>query len=254
MARNLEIDGRKLKDIQVINAVDSDTKEYVPYIDTHDATATSEDIIEGKTAYVDGKEVVGIHPDIQSPYASFAALVDGSITEVTAEMIEGATKIRDYAFYYCDSMTSITIPEGVTKISDYAFWGCTSLTSVTIPDRVMFIGLGVFRNTKLHDVVIPANIVSIGTNAFGYINTLTSVTFKGNVPGITSFGYNSSCSKYDMRYATAVPTISSTTALGHAKGCKLIVPDALYDEWKAATNWVALTDVVWVKASEYVEE
>ena len=46
------------------------------------------------------------------------------------------TSIGDYAFYYCDSLTSITIPESVTSMGEGAFWGCSSLTGITIPDSV----------------------------------------------------------------------------------------------------------------------
>ena len=34
------------------------------------------------------------------------------------------TSIGNYAFYYCDDLTSITIPNSVTSIGDRAFEGC----------------------------------------------------------------------------------------------------------------------------------
>lgn len=40
------------------------------------------------------------------------------------------TKIADYAFYYCDSLTEVTIPAGVETIGDYAFYECTKLEDV----------------------------------------------------------------------------------------------------------------------------
>ncbi len=38
------------------------------------------------------------------------------------------TSIGDWAFAYCYSLTSVTIPDGVTSIGDYAFEWCTRLT------------------------------------------------------------------------------------------------------------------------------
>ena len=46
---------------------------------------------------------------------------------------ESVTKIGEWAFCGCSSLTSITIPESVTEIGEYAFSGCSSLTEVRIP-------------------------------------------------------------------------------------------------------------------------
>ena len=59
-------------------------------------------------------------------------VVDGSISELTAEDLKDVTSIRNYAFGYCSELTSITIPDSVTSIGNYVFNYCSSLTSVTM--------------------------------------------------------------------------------------------------------------------------
>lgn len=163
----------------------------------------------------------------------FKQMVDGSLTTVTADDLEGVTSIRDYAFRYCTSLTTITIPETVTSIKSYAFYYCTSLTTITIPKTV----------------------TSIGSYAVGYCRYLQTVIYKGQAPNIQSNCFNNctSITKYDFRNCTTVPTLASASSLGHATGCQIIIPDALYDDWTTATNWVSLTGVTFVKASEYTE-
>lgn len=124
--------------------------------------------------------------------------------------------------------------QGISEIAPYAFYSRESLLSA----------------------IIPNSVTSIGSGAFASCKGLTSVKFMGQSPTIQSntFYDCNSVAKYDFRGATSIPTLQSTSGLGHASGCQIIVPDSLYDSWQQATNWAALTDVVWVKASEYVEE
>jgi hypothetical protein len=77
--------------------------------------------------------------------------------------------------------------------------------------------------------VIPSSVTSIGSSAFG------------NCDGMAF---------YDFSQFASVPTIESGTFYGIKYGCKIIVPDALYDEWKAATNWSSHASKM-VKASEF---
>ena len=50
------------------------------------------------------------------------------------------TSIGDKAFFYCTSLTSITIPNSVTSLGSECFWSCKNLTSITIPNSVTSLG------------------------------------------------------------------------------------------------------------------
>ena len=86
------------------------------------------------------------------------------------------TSIGNYAFAWCDSLTSVTIPDSVTTIGDSAFEDCDSLTSVTIPDSVTTIGDSAFAwCDSLTSVTIGNSVTTIGYKAFAWCASLTNV-------------------------------------------------------------------------------
>mgnify|MGYP000254219172 CR=1 FL=1 len=98
---------------------------------------------------------------------------------------EGVEIICDSAFFFCDSLDSITISNGVTSIGNCAFWYCGSLRSVTIPNSVISIGGGAFWDcSSLESIDIPDNVTSIGECAFEGCRTLRSVTIPNSVTRI----------------------------------------------------------------------
>jgi hypothetical protein len=98
------------------------------------------------------------------------------------------TAIGSYAFRYCTSLTSITIPDSVTSIGLNAFWKCNSLTSITIPDRVTSIGNSAFYYcTLLQSVAIPNSVTSIGSNVFESCSSLVSITIPDSVTSLGGY-------------------------------------------------------------------
>ena len=80
---------------------------------------------------------------------------------------QGTKIIADFAFSYCKSLTSITIPDSVTSIGLSTFYDCTSLTSITIPDSATSIGKNAFADcTSLTSITIPDSVTNIGNKAF----------------------------------------------------------------------------------------
>lgn len=110
--------------------------------------------------------------------------------------------IDAHAFYYCTSLTSITIPDSVSSIGNYAFTGCTSITSVTLGNGVTSIGNGAFTGCSITTLKIPDSVKSIGNSAFSGCLGLTFVSL-GN--GVTSIG-NSAFSRCVKLTSIAIPS------------------------------------------------
>ena len=138
------------------------------------------------------------------------------------------TSIGEYAFFGCDSLTSVTIGNSVTSIGDYAFAICSSLTSVTIPDSVTYIGDVAFCDcSSLTSVTIPDSVTSIGEYAFNGCSNLTSVTIGNSVTsiggsafadcsGLESISVSSGNTKYHSNGNCLIETETKTLI----SGCK----------------------------------
>jgi hypothetical protein len=93
------------------------------------------------------------------------------------EIGSGVTKLPNYAFAYCYSLSYITIPSNITDIGTHVFYYCYSLRSVVFPNGMTTIGNSMFSYCyALSSVSIPKATTITGTNAFAYCNNLNNIT------------------------------------------------------------------------------
>ena len=153
----------------------------------------------------------------------------------------GVTSIGDVAFQFCYSLASITIPTGVTSIGDAAFQSCYSLASITIPAGVTSINNYAFYNCySLASITIADGVTSIGDAAFQYCYSLASITIPDGVTSIGDYAFNNCFGMryYDFSACTDIPALSNTNAFNNIPSdCQMLIPSALYNNWKSATNW-----------------
>ena len=118
----------------------------------------------------------------------------GNETNVTIpETIEGkkVTSIGGAAFFWCESLTQITIPDSVTSIGGFAFEDCSSLQEITIPNSVTSIGDSAFAGCKaLTQIVIPDSVTSVGIDVFYGCKALQQITIPNSVTCIVYGTFN----------------------------------------------------------------
>lgn len=163
------------------------------------------------------------------------------------------TSIGIGAFALCSSLTQVIIPNNVTEINISTFATCLCLTSVILPNSVTSIGKYAFSSCySLKNIIIPNSVTNIGSQVFIDCAVLTNIVVPNNVTKINAamFVRCYALMRCDFSQHTAVPTLANTDAFSTINAiCRIIVPDSLYDEWIAASNWSTYADYIY-KASE----
>ena len=113
------------------------------------------------------------------------------------------TSIGNYAFEYCSSLTSVTIPESVTSIGNWAFSDCSSLpveNNLRYADTYLVEAV----DKTLPTYSIKEGTKWIGGRAFSDCSSLTSITIPNSVTSIGNYAF-SGCSSLpvenNLRYA-----------------------------------------------------
>ena len=107
-------------------------------------------------------------------------------------IIYSVTSIGDYAFCFCHSLTSVTIPYSVTSIGRGAFSETGWYNSQ--PDGVLYIDnwlIGYKGEKPTEAIIITEGTRGIADCAFRYCSGLTSITIPNSVTSIGRYAFTS---------------------------------------------------------------
>jgi hypothetical protein len=122
--------------------------------------------------------------------AKLPSVLDGTVTELTAEDLAGATSIRDYAFYFYKNLVSANLPKGIVSIGKEAFYACSKLASIMLNDDITSIGESAFGLCySLINVSLPEGVNSIGNRAFDSCLALQSIRLPDSITKIGTYAF-----------------------------------------------------------------
>ena len=189
--------------------------------------------------------------------------------------MNSVTSIGEWAFYGCSGLTSVTIPNSVTSIGNDAFYYCGGLTTIDVAvDNLNYSsGNGVLFNKdkttliqypggKQGEYIIPNSVTQIGSAAFGYCTSLTSVTI--GCSGLTSVTITNSVTSIGndafyycggltsvTNYAATPQIINNSVFISvNMSACTLYVPKGSLSTYQAADVWKEFGKIIGIDAPQ----
>lgn len=187
---------------------------------------------------------------------------------IKAEIGNDIADIENEAFYGCENLESINIPTSIAHIKADAFLGCRKLQWISNQHIFMMynfaltenglqratFGGGSYaygsssafqKNKNLKRAVLPTHYSAILSSDYNGCTALVEVICNNNIKKIGSMAFFGcySLKRLDLTKNTEIATLESYNAFQKtAADLEILVPAALAEEWKKASNWVTYAD------------
>lgn len=183
---------------------------YVGIDTNYGTTATSNDITIGSLAFYECYSLTMVNVECQTLSISNSAFKNcvqlryikptasnstkGKIVHIGSSAFDGCreleeidlryvtdTEIDTYAFNYCESLKSVTLPDSIATVSSNAFSNCTSLEYVYLNSNVTTLSSNAFSGSKIKTFTIAYNSsASYSIAEYAFANcTIETINFTG---------------------------------------------------------------------------
>lgn len=209
MAKNITLKGANYTDVPsiILPQTGGGTAEFT---DTSDADATADDILDGKTAYVNGVKLVG------TGSGGVDTLIEALHNRVTSVSDDTLTSIRSYGLAGMSALTSVNFPE-LQTINSYAFYNDYNLVMDGWPfPKAKTIGNYAFRYCYglTGDIVLPTTVTSIGQYSFASCKNIETFTASGNITTFSTYTFTGASSDHMMTVREIhLPNLGTSIAL-----------------------------------------
>lgn len=168
---------------------------------------------------------------------------------------DSVTEIKEYAFYECPSLKSVSFPNltvmrngtgSNTNSNGFFFNNCNSLETLYLPKLQDVYGNYAFamnNMTKAANPVVLPSIRNLGARAFRGFNASVIDLGPNLVQILADTFYNGSIPILILRGSAVVPVVS-TDAIRSLRA--VYVPSALIESYKTATNWSTRYDAGYI--------
>lgn len=178
------------------------------------------------------------------------ALGDRSFDSSSIEFIaipSGIDTIPYNAFDTCRCLKSISLPVSVQNLEQNSIYQCDVLKRLNLKHITNPQTSAVAYDGVISEISVNADIAYIPNDFCKACLGLERISFLGKVKifysGALSYCYN--LKTVDLTHCSAVPTLQDTAILSHhGSDLKILVPAALAEEWRQATNWTQLAKYI----------
>ncbi len=194
-----------------------------------------------------------------------------ALTSIQAHGLEGMTRLQsidltntkltnidNFAFRFCESLQSLTLPDTIKNVGRYAFYACESLSELSLPESIEHIGSYAFLGTNELDLYLasesmPAYLDENWDHGIrGYYTGVTEVKTEGdykyavltsgNIAIIEYLGTETTVDLTTVDFGAPITTIGGS-AFKDSTVAQIVLPETLTTIQAEAFRYTALESV-----------